>query len=97
MAMNVTGLLPSRLFYIMDRSTGHRFLVDTGAEVSVLPPSRRELKHRDEGCNLLAVNGSTIPTYGKCSLTLDLGLRCTFRWVFVIANIKSPILGADFL
>ena len=94
--MNVTGLLPSCLFYIMDKSTGHQFLVDTGAEVSVLPPSRRELKHRDKGCNLLAVNGSTIPTYGKRSLILDLGLRRTFRWVFIIASIKSPILGADF-
>ena len=98
MATNVTGQFPSHLFYIMDKSSGHRFLVDTGAEVSVLPPSRSERRHRDEGCNLMAVNGSAIlSTYGKRSLTLDLGLRRTFRWVFVIANIKSPILGADFL
>ena len=63
--------------------------------MSVLPPSRN--KHHNEGCNLLAANSSTIPTYGKRSLTLDLGLRRTFRWVFVVADIKSPILGADFL
>ena len=81
----------------MDKSSSHRFLVDTGAEVSVLPPSRSECRHRDKSCNLLAVNGSAISTYGKHSLTLNLGLRRTFRWVFVIANIKSPILGADFL
>ena len=30
-------------------------------------------------------------------LTLDLGLRRTFPWVFVIADAQSPILGADFL
>ena len=30
-------------------------------------------------------------------LTLDLGLRRTFPWVFVIADTQSPILGADFL
>ena len=44
----------------------------------------------------MAVNGATIPTFGKCSLTLNLGSGRTFRWVFVIANIHSPIIGADF-
>ncbi len=34
-AMSTTGLQPSRLFYVTDCSTGLRFLVDTGAEVSV--------------------------------------------------------------
>ena len=81
----------------MDKSSGYRLLVDTGAEVSVLPPSRSDRKHAREGCNLLAVNGSAIATYGERSLTLDLGLRCTFRWVFIIANVQSAILGADFL
>ena len=97
MATSVTGLLPSRLFYIMDKSCGYRLLVDTGAEVNVLPPSRSDRKHAREGCNLLAVNGSAIATYGERSLTLDLGLRRTFRWVFIIANVQSAILGADFL
>ena len=49
MVTNIAGLLPSCLFYIMDKSIGHRFLVDTGAEVSVLPPSHSELRHHDEG------------------------------------------------
>ena len=35
---SVAGLLPSRLFFVADCSTGLRFLVDTGAEVSVVPP-----------------------------------------------------------
>ena len=43
------------------------------------------------------MNGSGIATFGKRSLTLILGLRRTFRWVFVIANVHTPILGADFL
>ena len=81
----------------MDKSSGYQLLVDTGAEVSMLPPSRSDRKHAREGCNLLAVNGSAIATYGERSLTLDLGLRCTFRWVFIIANVQSAILGADFL
>ncbi len=39
----------------------------------------------------------TTRAYGVRSLSLDLGLRQTFRWVFVIADMKQPILGADFL
>lgn len=38
-ATSVAGLLPSRLFYIIDHSSNLNFLVDTGAEVSVIPPT----------------------------------------------------------
>nr|VZI04556.1 unnamed protein product [Spirometra erinaceieuropaei] len=31
---------PSRLFFISDKLSGFRFLVDTGAEISAIPPSR---------------------------------------------------------
>ena len=96
---SATGLQPSRLFYISDRSSGHRFLVDTGAEVSVVPPLRSERKHAhcEEHCLLQAVNNTPIKTYGKRSLALDLGLRRNFRWLFIVADVKHPILGADFL
>ena len=35
--------------------------------------------------------------YGTHSLTLNFGLRRTFRWVFMVANIRNQIIGADFL
>ena len=35
----------SHLFYITDQNTGTRFLVDTGAEVSIIPPSPLDRKH----------------------------------------------------
>ena len=95
-ATGTTSLLPSHLFFITDNNSAYRFLVDTGAEVSVLRPTRTDRKHPQEGCNLLAVNGSSIPTYGKRSLTLNLGLRRVFRWIFIVANVQAPILGADF-
>nr|VZI40635.1 unnamed protein product [Spirometra erinaceieuropaei] len=44
-----------------------------------------------------AANSTTISTYGQWSLTLDLGLRRRFQWVFIEADVKSPIIGADFL
>ena len=96
-ATGVPGLVPSRLFYVTDRSCGICFLVDTGAEVSVLPPSHTERKHPHDNLKLQAVNKSRITTYGTRSLTLDLGLRRTFRWIFIIADVEKPILGADFL
>ncbi len=90
--------LPSRLFYISDHSSGLRFLVDTGAEVSVIPPSRTErIIHRQENLSLQAVNNSAIATYGTRSLTLDLSLRHTFRWLFIIVDVRQPILSADFI
>ena len=73
-----------------------QFLVDTGADVSVIPPSPFERKHPQSLC-LEAVNHTSIPTYGTRSLTLNLGLRRTFHWAFIIADVRKPILGADFL
>ena len=93
----VAGLSPSHLFYISDHSTNLNFLVDTGAEVSAIPPTRANRNNCQNGLTLQAINNTSIPTYGKRSLSLDLRLRCTFRWVFVIAEVKTPILGANFL
>jgi len=50
-----------------------------------------------EGLHLRAVNNSTIATYRNQLLTLDLGLRRSFHWIFVIADVQTPILGVDFL
>ena len=97
MATGVTGLPISRLFYVTDRSSGLRLLVDTGAEVSVIPPSGTDRKRPQTNLHLQAANNTPIRTFGSQSLTLDLGLRRSFRWVFIIADVKQPILGADFL
>ncbi|XP_064470029.1 uncharacterized protein LOC135384773 [Ornithodoros turicata] len=97
MAAGDPGPTPSRLFTIRDRIAGYRLLVDTGAEFSVIPASAADRRRSHSGSNLQAANGTAIKTYGLRSLTLDLGLRRTFRWVFVIADVTQPILGADFL
>ena len=61
-------------------------------------PTQHSQEHKHQnGFNLLAVNGSGIAAYGKWSLTLNLGLRRTFRCVFIVADVHTPILGADFL
>ena len=96
-ATNATGQNSSRLFYITDCSTGSKFLVDTGAQVSIIPPSPTDRRTLCSNITLEAVNGTPIKTFGTRSLTLNLGLRRTFRWVFIVAETATPILGADFL
>ena len=94
---HVTGSSRSRLLYVTDKHSKTRFLIDTGAEVSVFPATRQEKLYRREGIILTAANNSIIHTYGKRDLTLDLGLHRQFRWYFLIADVNQPILGADFL
>ncbi|XP_064469558.1 uncharacterized protein LOC135384277 [Ornithodoros turicata] len=92
-----SGPPASHLFFITDRVAGHRFLVDTGAEVSLVPPTRADRVHGKSSATLQAVNASSISTFGLRSLAIDIGLRRLFRWVFIIADVPHPILGADFL
>ncbi|XP_064462727.1 uncharacterized protein LOC135373459 [Ornithodoros turicata] len=86
----------SRLFYVRDRNSTRRFLVDTGAEVSVIPATSTG-RRQSPLYHLTAVNGSKIPVFAQRSLTLNLGLRREFRWMFLVAHVNQPILGADFL
>ncbi|BHF66332.1 hypothetical protein SprV_0200934800 [Sparganum proliferum] len=72
-------------------------LVDTGAQLSVIPPTPADRRCHNPGLFLQAVNTSPITTFGTCSLSLDIGLRRLFPWVFVVADIPCAILGADFL
>ena len=97
MAASTPGHQPSHLFFVTDRSSGLRFLVDTGAEVSVLLVSCLPRSSFPVGPTLQAVNHSAIATFGSASWTINLGLLCTFRWVFLIGDVKHPILGVDFL
>ena len=86
----------SRLVFVQDKHYNTIFLVDTGADVSVLPPTNSERKHQ-AGIWLQAANNTKINTYGQKSMTLNLGMRRVFPWIFTIADTKYPILGADFL
>ncbi|GFS64195.1 transposon Ty3-G Gag-Pol polyprotein [Trichonephila clavipes] len=86
----------SRLF-VKDRETGCQFLVDSGADVSILPWTKKKGECQASQYKLYAANGTEISTYGLKILTLDLGLRRPFQWPFIIAKVKRGIIGADFL
>lgn len=85
----------SRLF-INDKTSKLRFLVDTGADISVIPPKQADKKNVSN-LVLYAANNATIQTYDSKTIFLDLGLRRNFTWKFVVADVSHPILGADFL
>ena len=85
----------SRLF-IADRKSGIRFLVDTGAEVSVLPAAPEDRK-RESPIQLTAANRSSIKTYGTRLVNVDLSLRRQFTHTFIVADVSNAIIGADFL
>ena len=69
MATSVSGQLFSRLFHVTDSHTGLRFLMDTGAEISVVPPSALDRKHRKDSFSLQAVNNTPIATYGSYTIS----------------------------
>ena len=90
----VTGQKSSHLLYVWDRNTGHKLLVDTGAQVSVFPASAQD-RRQQKTVPLVAANGSQIETFGTRTISLNLGSR-RFKWPFVLANVNRPMLGADF-
>ena len=42
-------------------------------------------------------NGIRIATYDTVAIHLNLSLRHAFKWHFTVADIKTPIIGMDFL
>ena len=84
-----------RLF-ISDPATGYQFLIDCGSDVSALPPPNTRKRRPSDQC-LFAANGTSIKTYGEKLLEVELRLRRSFKWNFIIADVQVPIIGADFL
>ena len=54
---------------------GKKFLVDTGAEISVVPPTIYEKSKRHEVHHLTAANGTKISTFGRRTIMLQLGKK----------------------
>lgn len=94
MASNGSSINNPRLL-INDSLTNLTFLIDTGAQISVLPNIKNESPPQHK--RLYAANGSIIPTFGHETLDLNLGLRRKLTWTFTIAAVDQAIIGADFL
>ena len=82
---------------LRDASSGKTFLIDTGAQVSIIPATTED-RHRapTDSPKLTAANGTTIASFGtKVSHVSFCGRR--FATTFIVADVRRPILGADFL
>ncbi|XP_064101732.1 uncharacterized protein LOC135212220 [Macrobrachium nipponense] len=96
MAAAVTKSQP-RGFYIQESISGLRMLVDTIAMHLVFSSSAEDCSHApNDPTALVAANGTPIRTYGSWAQTIAF-LSRTYTWPFVLADVWTPLLGADFL
>ena len=93
-----TATAPHTGLYATDEKTSTKFLVDNGACVSMIPASRTQQQFRDIKTSqmLTAANGTSIPTYGTTTRTIQLN-GCVYEWKFTLPQTSVPLLGADFL
>ena len=93
--VNTAAGHPSKSFRVHDSQSGESYLVDTGAEISLLPPTDCDRKFRTRGSPLRAANDTDIVSFGERTKSLKLGTT-TICWKFNVADVTQPILGADF-
>lgn len=70
------------------------FLVDTGADISILPAKEGNRGNVTE-FKLYAANKSVIDTYGERSLEIKLGFCRSFPRRFIVADVQYAIIGTD--
>lgn len=87
----------SRRLFVTDKVTKRQFLIDTGSDVCCYPRRWLASTRKLSNYELNAANGSTIKTYGPINLNLNFGLRRTFIWQFIVADVTTAIIGSDFL
>ena len=92
----VSGQSQSHLLYVCDRNSGHKFLVDTGAQISVFPASAHERRSQ-----------KTEPLIASCQWQHDRYLRqenhtarlglLQVHMVFCSRRCQAPDAGCRFL
>ena len=80
---------------IWDRIHRRPFLIDSGADECVYPATNQDLS-RPRSAPLVAANGTAIDTFGKKTLQLSFAPGHTISQSFWIAQVRRPILGANF-
>jgi hypothetical protein len=89
----LNAVAPGLLVHVTDQITGRRFLVDTGAAVSIIPHSSTLPAG---GQRLTGPSGLPIQCWGEVKLQVRFSGRL-FTWRFLQAAVSFPILGVDFL
>ena len=86
----------STLLYIFDPLSKTSFLIDAGAEVSVLPAMASQ-HSLPLALHLYAVNSTKIPVFLHKTMMVELSLCRSFEWTFYVAAGSQALLHADFL
>jgi len=68
----------TRRLFVSERFSKTRFLVDTGADVSIVPVLSQNRRNKSK-FTLSAANGTPTATFGQKFLQLDFGLRRNFQ------------------
>ena len=94
--MSIDNQSTNRLM-VFELNSKFNFLIDTGADVLVIPLKLTNIKSVLSSFKLFAANGTPISAYGTKILKLNIGLRRIFTWEFIVADVSIPIIGSDFL
>jgi hypothetical protein len=94
----VNAIRPGSLLFLQDNSSGVKYLVDTGATVSMLPgPSSAGRSAHP----LETVNGAPIATGGERRLNLSFSTTSAavfnYTWDFLDGEVSGPLIGNDFI
>ncbi|KAL7292757.1 hypothetical protein TKK_0013669 [Trichogramma kaykai] len=82
--------------HIRDRESGRVYMIDSGAEISVIP---RPIDWKASSVNfgVKAANQLPIRVFGTENLIVNLDEDFIFPWTFVVADVPYPIIGGDIL
>ena len=94
--MNAATGPKGSLLHVTDENEGHKWLVDGGALLSIIPPTKAQRRQGPNGLGLCAANGTKINCFGSIEKTLFIGNR-SFTFNFTVADVRQRILGSDFL
>lgn len=99
-AMNLQ-MADCTIFRVTDQDTGTSYLIDSGAEVSILPrttfaPALHLCSTSNSTSSLYTMNRSPLPTCGTLPRILHFAGHPIISQ-FLLAPVKKPIIGADFL
>ena len=86
----------NHLLYATDSNDKTQWLIDGGALWSIVPPTPQQRQSGPNAWKLQAANGSDIPCFGLTDRKVCIDDR-EFDFTFIIADVRQPILGADFL
>lgn len=91
MVMSLTSL------FITCKNTGIKFLVDTGASISIIPPSAAQSRLSPSNLKFVyTAENAPIKILGTIVKKVHLGDVET-GWKFYVAKLSVPILGTDFI